>query len=247
MQISLTRCTVGAAVVLTSACVTSHPTASTESRASVAPTGDYQAAVARVLDRTRVMPVQPLTAIAEGNPRLEWRERDGVRLVLVSTWTDWDGFQRYQGTGEELTMGRDGWVAAPRDLKDRCNDIRDIKSGNALRLSQLLGLPGSTRHRWFVELWVDPAAIFRPCPDAEIGDTTCETDLPANASDKHRAWFANQKLSAYYEGQQKYPWTRRGYTYDWGSADGVGISEFVVPAGSKVLVHSITSTRNYCD
>jgi len=46
---------------------------------------------------------------------------------------------------------------------------------------------------------------------------------------------------------QGYPWTRLGYTYDWGSNAGeIGLSEFVLRAGSAALIQSITATNDYC-
>ena len=43
------------------------------------------------------------------------------------------------------------------------------------------------------------------------------------------------------------PWTRLGYTYDWGNqASEVGLSEFVVWAKTTVKVESVTQNADYC-
>lgn len=43
-----------------------------------------------------------------------------------------------------------------------------------------------------------------------------------------------------------YPWTRLGYTYDWGNAKSrVGLSEFVIRKGARLTVHSVSTTEGY--
>ena len=54
-------------------------------------------------------------------------------------------------------------------------------------------------------------------------------------------WFDDQ-ASKSYTGENPHPWTRLGYTYDWGSnADKYGLSEFIVVPGSPMEVRF---TRN---
>ncbi len=44
-----------------------------------------------------------------------------------------------------------------------------------------------------------------------------------------------------------YPWTRLGYTYDWGNPGSeVGLSEFVIQGGATVQVAQVYSTQAYC-
>ncbi|MBU6351343.1 MAG: hypothetical protein KGS73_14490 [Chloroflexi bacterium] len=46
---------------------------------------------------------------------------------------------------------------------------------------------------------------------------------------------------------ERYPWTRLGYTYDWSnSASEVGLSEFVVAAGSTVAVEPVVENELDC-
>jgi len=122
-----------------------------------------------------------------------------------------------------------------------------------------------------LELWVAPKDLFRPCPDTEISDTVCELDFPldafhtpdlanlvrATAGPDYGAfmtypnWFANQSRYAYTPGANPYPWTRLGYTYDWGNNSHVGLSEFVLHGrkvdGSSISVgiKSVKTTVSY--
>ena len=54
----------------------------------------------------------------------------------------------------------------------------------------------------------------------------------------YTGWFNNRKNYIYdnfrnYPTSSPYPWTRLGYTYDWGSATRIGLSEFIAH-GRKV-------------
>ena len=112
-----------------------------------------------------------------------------------------------------------------------------------LRTAQLLGLPANATDSYFVELWVKPQSLFRPSPDNEITDTTAALTFPANATADYKIWFNNINSSYY---SMEYPWTRLGYTYNWGNTQTqVGLSEFVIEQNSTVTVKSVTPTAQY--
>ncbi len=124
------------------------------------------------------------------------------------------------------------------------------------RIAKLLGLPPNKDYEILVELWVSPADLFRPSADPEITDheaepaTRTSEGLWAFRSDQSpfsridetelfldhaggsavpfKAWYADT-ASRYDPLNWDAPWTRLGYTYDWGSArNHVGVSEFIV-------------------
>lgn len=93
-------------------------------------------------------------------------------------------------------------------------------------------------------LWVNPKDLFRPCPDPEITDTTCSLQFSETASDEHKIWIIRYMLSSY--SSQGYPWTRLGYTYDWGSLDTErGASEFVIRKGATVEIQEVIPNVEY--
>ncbi len=67
---------------------------------------------------------------------------------------------------------------------------------------------------------------------------------------QYRRWFDHQALIAYGR-QDGYPWTRIGYTYDWGNAQPddsrskYGVSEFMIPLGTKVEVAFTLSVNDF--
>lgn len=117
------------------------------------------------------------------------------------------------------------------------------------RLIQLLGLPPNSVYRYFVEFWVKPEDLFRPCPDQEITDSRCDICFPANADSAHVAWINSNRISRYYQCElnHQYPWTQLGYTYDWNPKNKThfGLSEFVIAAHRKIRVNAIYRTEDY--
>ena len=188
-----------------------------------------------------------LTAIAPYNDELVW-EGDDKKKVLVVTWTSWDGYDGL--VGQTTTNTRDIWVTAAPQLQRFCKRTGLEDGALSLRLEQLLGVPPHDGKTKFIEMWVSTDDLFRPCPDPEISDHEAELDFPVSGrfvtvSPEHKEWFLKQKGMSY--GPNGYPWTRLGYTYDWGnSRDHVGLSEFVIEEGSKIKIHRIYSTGDYC-
>ncbi len=147
----------------------------------------------------------------------------------------------------------DSWVTVAPEMYNMLGG----KSPSLLRVVQLLGLPpsyatagGQREAKYVLELWASPGDLFRPCPDSEISDTACETAFPADQfrmfdiNNRIRAteglsipvfrtytgWFNNRTRNVYTatDSSDAYPWTRLGYTYDWGGSNHVGLSEYVV-------------------
>ena len=188
-------------------------------------------------------PIVSASVSASSNDRkLSWTD-DGTR-VLVVTWTSWDGYRE----GERSNVSREIWVTAVPELKNTFTDSQgpDASTNSlTLRLEQLLGLPQNASKKWFVELWVEPSDLFRPCPDPEITDRECGLEFPRNVSNEYASWF-NSLRNVSYQGENPYPWTRLGYTYVWGNPESeVGLSEFVIKSGAEVSVAGVYPTEEY--
>lgn len=198
----------------------------------------YRAAVMDAENATQEKIYGNLTRIVPENTALEWNANG---QVLVTTWTSYAGYDNF--TGKELNLSREAWVSIDGEVKAFCNSIPEGVNVS-LRMEELLGVPPASGKTRFVQMFVSPEDLFRPCPDPEITDSECGLDFPENASAAHRVWF--NSLSAISYGENGYPWTRLGYTYDWGSPSHVGLSEFVVGKGAAVLVYDVESNEEYC-
>jgi hypothetical protein len=164
--------------------------------------------------------------------------------------------------GGECAYGFDTWVSVVPEMKNFFKST----TPSLLRVVQLLGLPpsyatvgGPRQAKYVMELWANPKDLFRPCPDSEISDTACETDyptdmfriidlskkvrategLPAPVFKTYTAWFNNRARNVYTPTatSDAFPWTRLGYTYDWGRRNHNGFGELVPDEARKFLRH----------
>ena len=184
-----------------------------------------------------------LEPIVYYNAALTWEGEPGKSRVLLLTWTSWDGYT--DAAGDNMTLSREVWVAVPAELRDFYRQNESLADDSlVLRLEQLYGLPPHNGKQWFVEMWVLPADLFRPSPDPDINDCEAELEFPAWVDAVYRGWFNQLKSVSY--GASGYPWTRLGYTYDWGNEESeIGLSEFVIRAGSTVGVYSVAGNLDY--
>jgi hypothetical protein len=197
-----------------------------------------------------------LTAITPHNTDLIWEGAAGTSRVLVVTWTSWTGYDdlvgksiRVDDLAKSVETSRDTWVTLAPELRDFCKKQLFDSAGMALRVEQLIGLPPHNGKTRFVAFWVDPDDLFRPSPDPEISDHEAELDFPTSPrfltiSTEHADWFNSLKETSY--GPDGYPWTRLGYTYDWGNPFcRCGLSEFVIRSGATVDVQSVTLNDDF--
>ena len=208
----------------------------------------YKAAVA---DAAVVEPNEisrNLTAIVDYNDQLVWDDSTGEARVLVVTWTSYTGYDSQ--VGQTITTTRETWVTAAPQVQQFAARQRLKPPGLTLRLEELLGVPPNNGKTRFIEFWAKPADLYRPSPDPEITDQEAELDFPQSTryvtvDPNYVQWFDNLEATSY--GDNGYPWTRLGYTYDWGNAhDHVGLSEFVIRPGATVEVHTVATTEDYC-
>jgi hypothetical protein len=190
-----------------------------------------------------------LTSITKENPRLIWND-DGH--VLMVSWkrscspeqkeclASLQPKNQYQVQGDYAL-----WVTTVPDVKSfiLMQDylLKPTKTSQELsnllvtRLEQYLGLKPNSNYTNFVEIWVDPKDLIRPCVDQEVNDTECNVLNQDSQLDPNL--IKNTK---------GYPFTGLGYTYDWGNSNtDIGASEFIVKAGATVTIHDNKSTSDY--
>ena len=189
-----------------------------------------------------------LVSITPENTNLITKTVDGEQYILVVTWKqNVSYYQPYLNSGFYNTGNYPIWITTAPELLNRMKKEK-YKDVN-LRIKQLLGLPPNAEYSYFVEFWVKPEDLFRPCPDKEITDESCELCLPKNAEDSYITWINDNRISRYYncELYNKYPWTQLGYTYDWNpkNKSHVGLSEFVIGSNKNIMVNAIYTTEEY--
>ncbi|MFK7907081.1 MAG: hypothetical protein AB8B69_18240, partial [Chitinophagales bacterium] len=202
----------------------------------------YQKANVDAMYATKDEVVANLVAISPNNPYLKWQGEGAEQRVLMATWTQYiDSYP--VGETVELKWG-ETWVTACPELQDWYVKNQKQAKDMDLRVEQLLGLPPKSGKTHFIELWVKPSDMFRPSPDSEITDATTDLKLSKEVDSTHKEWYNGNIVYSYYP--LAYPWTRLGYTYDWGNKKNhVGLSEFVIRKGATVIVNSVQTTADY--
>lgn len=186
-----------------------------------------------------------LVEINDSNTNLIRKKISGEDYILVCTWKQNVTF--YQKDTIFNTGSYNIWVTTAPELKERIK-LESPKDTN-LRLLQLLGLPPTSKYSYFVEFWVRPKDLFRPCPDKEIWDGNCDLCFPEGTSKEHIDWINENRISRYYQCDlyNQYPWGQLGYTYDWNpkNKSHIGLSEFIIDKGVTIYVNKIVTTREY--
>ncbi|MEH6649397.1 MAG: hypothetical protein V7707_05135 [Motiliproteus sp.] len=196
-----------------------------------------------------------LFALSSANDKLVWHNDTEGRWVKVVAWMNEKSFDRfYRGKAAGTTPDDQPrlWVTLAPQVQEFCRTlIIDDQLSASFRLKQYLGLDPNRRYQRFVELWVQPQDLFRPCPDPETGDTACQLQLDrdhpptVNGVADYAAFFDNLKVQSY--NPEGAPWTRLGYTYDWAYGQrAVGASEYMLVPAAPYRVAADYSTDDYC-
>lgn len=173
----------------------------------------------------------------------------------------WESKDKNKKDGQ---ISRYTWVFTPKDFMDVCIDKKIIKDKKvdaktttdekdakfkrlSKRLCQLLGLSDDVLRDTIVYMKVPANCLFRPAYQLNPSEKLTEVDTqrgtpiysePQNVTNeiakKQQEWMATQQK------ENNYPWTRMGYTFDWGNNDKwdinhtgyIGVSEFVIMPGT---------------
>lgn len=193
---------------------------------------------AKTIEPEELLPLK--TTLTRDDPYAQWNEQ-GDR-VLVCTWNNTP--EDYPD-GANLTVGGEPvWVFSGAELAawyaDNAGGVEDWE----LRLCQLIGLPPDAGYTHFTTLWADPDDLLRPAFDPDVTTNTMTEDL--TGEDWYQSWFADNTAASY--GEDGYPWTRLGYTYDWAdNGTEYGLTEFILPAGAEATVERTVTTQAYLD
>ncbi|MBK7690808.1 MAG: hypothetical protein IPJ31_06720 [Bacteroidetes bacterium] len=205
----------------------------------------YQRAIENSMYAT-AKKVHSLIDIRKQNPNLIWKTIDNEDYLLVLTWKS-KNF--YPASGKYNTGQYETWVTIAPELYHKMHQVKPEKQ--ELRLKQLLGLPPTAQNKIFIEFWVRPIDLFRPCPDKVIDDSICNTCFTAKDSIdvNYIQWFNTSRIDRYYANglYNQYPWTQLGYTYDWHpkNKSHVGVSEFVIGKNKNIYVNKSYTTAEY--
>ena len=186
--------------------------------------------------------IRDLVTLTTDDSRVSWNE-DGKVLLLTfhkypdsyvegSTFTTGDWYMWTVTDGEIIEWYKNNWGA----LSDR-----------SVELKQLLGMPLSSTNCYISAVWVDVADVIRPAYQTDPTKQLTAKDLDGSSLGEYADWFNSNILSSYFSSWGQYPWTRLGYTYDWGSDDEYGLTEFLVLKNSTIEVEFTKTIDEFFD
>lgn len=167
-------------------------------------------------------------------------ENDRVQLIVWS-----ESPQNTFKKDEQITFENYTYAYPDLELLAWGNANADaLKKDKEARLCKLLGMPERGAKSTFLLVTVAVERVLRPAyqPDAQAGNMNLSFEQTVGQD--FITWFNGEMTNNYFVSPR--PWTRLGYTYDWGvEADKghYGITEFVIPAGTKVTVKAIYSNE----
>lgn len=185
----------------------------------------------------------PLVVIDKNSDDVIWD--DDTSKVLMATFHN---VPEVYVLNHRLILDRHVWVVSAKELMDWFSEHSEESWDWAVRLKQLLGMPQYSSVSYFSLLWVKPENVIRPAYLTDVKNGVMKilpdsvgADLDSANREWYADWFRENEIKSYDE--NGYPWTRLGYTYDWGRKDGsrYGLSEFLILSGSKV---SVELTKN---
>ncbi len=199
---------------------------------------------AAVKDASEALEEEKFTVVTidEFSDKVAWNA-DKSKLLVVTLTSNPDFFEE----GRTVTSDSVVWVVNDKEFMMWFQDHKEGVRNWELRFKQLFGEPRTSNVTHMSFFWVSPEDLMRPAYVPDVKAYDMRTAFEGNDADntERMMWFKNwfdAHAAKAYEGENARPWTRLGYTYDWGSnADKYGLSEFIVVPGAKMEVRF---TRN---
>jgi len=199
----------------------------------------YEAAIADAADATE-QEIYPLVKIDKESEGVTWNN-DSTQVLLITLHNRPDIYD----ITDSLVLTQEVWTVTEKELYAWYKAHKDGVKDWDLRLRQLLGLYKNDNYTHFSALWVSPKDLVRPAyqTDVTLDSMTLKFDegFDDYSTDKdfkvsYKQWFDKTRAKSYNK-KSGAPWTRLGYTYDWGSSDKkYGLTEFLILKDSKVRV-----------
>ncbi len=196
-----------------------------------------------------------LVVVTPENEDLVWND-DKTKLLVVMWKSRGSYIDFYKGkTATDPSENYVTWVTTAPQVKNFAKAYLKkfplaSKAEMDLRLKQYLGLKPEWNYDVFVEMWVDPKDLFRPCTDPEIDDSVCNIKFantePRVPGIKCYSCFYKNLYFEDFRNRPGIPWTGMGYTYDWGNREApFGASEFVLLPGAAYEIVRVVKTMDY--
>jgi hypothetical protein len=181
----------------------------------------------------------PLVSI-DGSSDMAQLSGDNSQVVLVTWHNNPDAFK----DGETISHTEKViWAFTDKEFIKWFRENHTKVDNWDMRLKQLIGMSPESDNNYFTVFWANVTDVFRPAYYPEINSGLMNTTFPNSLEEdtsENAMWFKNwfdKMSSTAYTEHGGHPWTRLGYTYDWGNPSSkYGLSEFIVKEGAPIEV-----------
>ncbi len=189
-----------------------------------------------------------LVAIEYGASQLtEWKIEESDTMLLVASLQPKGWSYTATGADHRFTTSDSAdaaiWVTIPNELNAKLLAEPEMRDSTTLnnRLLEIIGLRPDGTESIINLLWIDPHDLLRPSYDPDPTTTHGAVEYPADNQlpTWYKEWFEGNIAYSYLAPAEglNYPFTRLGYTYDWGEgASKYGLSEFITLPQSEVCI-----------
>lgn len=177
---------------------------------------------------------------------LNWRIVGTDTMVLVSSVQspDWMGSAYSENQVFESSERLDDiiWVTIPEQMDEYLAKDLEIADSTSLniRLLQILGLKPDEDASMVYIFWVNKNDLLRPSYVNDVTTTHGAIEFAENTEPEwYEQWFKYNVKYSYDDPTEglNYPFSRLGYTYDWGSESKYGPSEYIILPSSKLIMN----------
>lgn len=174
--------------------------------------------------------IRDLVTLTKDDERVSWKD-DKVLLIT---------FHNYPSSYPESEIITTGdwymWTVTDGEMIEWFIENEEQIMDISVAFKQLLGMPLSSSNGYVSAVWVNVDDIIRPAYQTDPTKQLTADDLTGNSLGEYEEWFNSNIISSYFSPWGQYPWTRLGYTYNWGSDDEYGLTEFLVLKNSTIEV-----------
>jgi len=182
--------------------------------------------------------IHPLVTLTLEDNRVIWN--DAEDKVLLATWHN---YPDECSPGTAIGEYGDIWATSLGEMKNWFLENEEQITDWELRFSQILGVHENEGYTRFTAFWVSPQDVVRP---AFVTDVTKQMENDYSlVTGEWKEWFDSNILYSYFE--SNYPWTRLGYTYDWGGTQEYGLTEFLVRDPSQTEIVFTYTTEEFVE
>lgn len=179
--------------------------------------------------------IMPLVTLTAEDKNVQWNKEKNA--VLLGT------YQKFSFSGNENkpfpAWKKPIWAVSVLELKKWYEKNKSSTDNWQLRLAQVFGLPADAGYEHFCLFWVKPEFVIRP---AYVTDVTqqMKNGMHHIQDAEYKKWFEENYMYSNVIGH--FPWTRLGYSYDWGNPEQeYGLTEFLIQQPEHTtIVHSFT-------